>query len=186
MLVSRREDIPGKRRRSLRALPSGRMRSVPKRWNRQLRDVRRNGDAAWQAVSTPNCSHTRKERAQPYEGRRLSTHAGICARSRWEERPADDAGQRKETGAGRSDAEIMLAITDLLADGDALPELFGHVAPLLQQLAKCELVNFAFYEPSRHILYIPARVYKLARGSACMSSSVVPPGLEQASHFSRR
>ena len=68
-----------------------------------------------------------------------------------EQRPEDDAGQdhRKEASAARSDAEILLAITDLIADSDSLPELFGHLAPLLRKLTECELVNFALYDSAQ-------------------------------------
>jgi len=74
------------------------------------------------------------------------------ARDPNEQPPEDDAGQeqKKETGAGYSDAEILLAITDLIADGEALPELFGHLALHVRKLAKCELVNFALYESAHN------------------------------------
>ena len=66
--------------------------------------------------------------------------------------PAEDAGQEqgRETGARRSNADLLLAITDLIAGGDSLPELFNHFAPLLRELAECELVNFALYDSAQN------------------------------------
>ena len=43
----------------------------------------------------------------------------------------------------RSSAEILLAITDLIVGGGAVPELFAELTPLLRQLTNCKLVEFA-------------------------------------------
>ena len=74
------------------------------------------------------------------------------ARDPDDQRPNQDAGQdqSKQARAPQSDAEILLAITDLIADDDTLPELFGHLAPFLRKLVKCELVNFAVYDSVQH------------------------------------
>ncbi len=50
----------------------------------------------------------------------------------------------------RSNAEILLAITDLIAGGDALPELFRQFAPLLRELTKSALVSFALYDTAQN------------------------------------
>jgi formate hydrogenlyase transcriptional activator len=62
--------------------------------------------------------------------------------------PADAAGQdqNKQPGAQRSEAEILLAITDLIVSGNALPGLFEELAPLLRELTNGTLVKFALYD----------------------------------------
>lgn len=65
--------------------------------------------------------------------------------------PADEAGQdqRQEKSAGRSNTELLLAITDLISGGDSLPELFNQLTPLLWELTECELVNFVLYDSTQ-------------------------------------
>src|ERR1022692_2568807 len=65
-----------------------------------------------------------------------------------EPRPAGDAGQDeiKQGGTKRPDAEILLAITDLIVSGDALPGLFEELAPLLRELTNGVLVKFALHD----------------------------------------
>jgi hypothetical protein len=65
--------------------------------------------------------------------------------------PADVAGQgkTKQAGAKRSDTEILLAITDLIAGGGTLPGLFEELAPLLTELTDCEVVSFALYDSTQ-------------------------------------
>jgi len=69
-----------------------------------------------------------------------------------EPRPAEGAGQDQErqAAAERSDGEILLAITDLIAEGGSLPGLFEELAPLLRELTRCEAVSFALYDSAQN------------------------------------
>jgi len=69
--------------------------------------------------------------------------------SNGEPRPADQSGAAaRNTSIGRTDAEILLAITDLILAGDSLRELFENLAPLLQELTDCTVVSLAMYDSS--------------------------------------
>jgi len=53
-------------------------------------------------------------------------------------------------GAGRTDRETLLAITELIAGDQPLPDLLNGAAPLLRDLANCDVLNFALYDPVRN------------------------------------
>lgn len=84
-----------------------------------------------------------------------------------EPRPVDAAGQdpRKRATAERSDTEILLAITDLIAGGGALPGLFEELAPLLRELMHCEVVSFALYDSAQNRIVTHCRKQETAMGS---------------------
>jgi formate hydrogenlyase transcriptional activator len=49
----------------------------------------------------------------------------------------------------RSTTEVLLAITDLIVAGGALPGLFEEIAPLLRELTGCTLVRFALCDAAQ-------------------------------------
>ena len=67
-------------------------------------------------------------------------------------RPEDEGtlGQSKMAIVGRSSAEILLAMTDLVVGGGTLPRLFEELTPLLRQLTHCTLVEFAVCDADRN------------------------------------
>jgi formate hydrogenlyase transcriptional activator len=67
-------------------------------------------------------------------------------------RPDDSGAQepRKLEIVGRSSAEILLAMTDLIVGGGALPQLFQELVPLLRELTKCALAEFAVCDAARN------------------------------------
>jgi formate hydrogenlyase transcriptional activator len=70
-----------------------------------------------------------------------------AAREPDQELRPDDTGEQAHTKLAiveRSSAEILLSITDLIVVGGALPNLFEKLTPLLRELTKCTLVEFAF------------------------------------------
>ena len=70
-------------------------------------------------------------------------------------RPWDaNQGVRPEGDAEPTHGELLLAITELIAGGDALPDLFARIAPLLGQLADCDFVNLSLYEPAQKSVLI--------------------------------
>jgi formate hydrogenlyase transcriptional activator len=67
----------------------------------------------------------------------------------------NDVGAHEEnklTIVGRSGAEILLAMTDLIVGGGALPHLFQELTPLLRQLTHCTLVEFSICEVARNCI----------------------------------
>jgi len=52
--------------------------------------------------------------------------------------------------ASHGDREALLAITELIAGDQPLPDLFNGVAPLLRTLTNCDVLNFALYNPARN------------------------------------
>src|ERR1700690_980484 len=59
-------------------------------------------------------------------------------------------GQKQLAIVGRSSAEILLAMTDLIVGGGPLPGLFAELTPLLRDLTKCTLVEFAVCDAERN------------------------------------
>jgi formate hydrogenlyase transcriptional activator len=59
-------------------------------------------------------------------------------------------GQNKLAIVERSDAEILLSMTDLIVGASALPQLFEELTPLLRQLTHCTLVEFAVCDAARN------------------------------------
>ena len=53
-------------------------------------------------------------------------------------------------GGYHTDREALLAITELIAGDQPLPDLFNGIAPLLQDLTSCDVLNFALYDPARN------------------------------------
>jgi formate hydrogenlyase transcriptional activator len=61
------------------------------------------------------------------------------------------AGQGEEfAGASHTDRQTLLAITELIAGDQPLPDLFTGAAPLLRELTNCDVLNFALYDPKRN------------------------------------
>src|ERR1700733_764093 len=67
-------------------------------------------------------------------------------------RPDDSGAQepRKLEIVGRSSAEVLLAMTDLIVGGGALPQLFQELVPLLRELTQCALAEFAVCDAARN------------------------------------
>jgi len=61
-------------------------------------------------------------------------------------------GQKHPSGSKRPDAEILLAIADLVASGGALPAMFEELAPLLRELINCNVVTFDLYDSAQDII----------------------------------
>ncbi|MGA2003068.1 MAG: sigma 54-interacting transcriptional regulator [Terriglobales bacterium] len=62
--------------------------------------------------------------------------------------PAEDAGQVQieRVCERRSDAEILLAITDVISRDTLLPVLRNDLAPLLRELTRCTTIHFTLYD----------------------------------------
>ncbi len=69
-------------------------------------------------------------------------------------RPDERAGGAEEgkTSRKRSDAEVLLAITGVILEGESLRNLFENLAPLLQELTGCSLVSVVFYDSSSNAM----------------------------------
>ena len=55
-------------------------------------------------------------------------------------------GEASSQPVRRSASEILLAITDLVVRRPSLPDLLQELAPLLQDLTGCDVVNFSLYD----------------------------------------
>jgi formate hydrogenlyase transcriptional activator len=78
-----------------------------------------------------------------------------AAREREEdERPETSEAQdtNKLAVIRRSSAEVLLAITDLIVAGGALPGLFEEIAPLLRELTGCTLVRFSVCDAAQNCI----------------------------------
>lgn len=53
-------------------------------------------------------------------------------------------------GVSRTDRETLLAITELIAGDQPLPDVFSGAAPLLRDLTNCDVLNLALYDPARN------------------------------------
>jgi len=63
----------------------------------------------------------------------------------------DDAGRAEQVvDTGRADRDSLLAMTELIAGDQPLPDLFNGMAPLLRDLANCDVLNLALYNPVRN------------------------------------
>jgi len=58
--------------------------------------------------------------------------------------------RKKHTDAERSGTEILLAITDLIVDSGALPDLFKSLVPLLRELVGCDVVSFTLHDAMKN------------------------------------
>jgi len=65
-------------------------------------------------------------------------------------RPDDNQSPGRLAIVGRSSAEILVAITDLIVGGGPLPQLFEELTPLLRELTTCTLVEFAVCNAERN------------------------------------
>jgi formate hydrogenlyase transcriptional activator len=68
---------------------------------------------------------------------------------------SSDTGGGGETGSfpvQRSSSEILLAITDLVLRLRSLPDLLKDLAPLVQNLTGCDLVNFSLYDSRQNCM----------------------------------
>lgn len=67
-------------------------------------------------------------------------------------RPDEPGRQRVRTelDSESTDSEILLAIADLIVNGEDLPGLFKKLVPLMQALAKCDVVSFALYDAAQN------------------------------------
>src|ERR1700722_5507029 len=77
---------------------------------------------------------------------------GVARESGWDLRPDDERTQAQKNLAivGRSSAEILLAMPDLIVGGGPLPGLFAELTPLLRELTRCALVEFSVCDAERN------------------------------------
>jgi formate hydrogenlyase transcriptional activator len=77
---------------------------------------------------------------------------GVARETQADSRPDKTAAheENKLMVVERSSVEILLAITDLIVTGEALPRLFEELTPLLRQLTRCTLVEFSLCDTSRN------------------------------------
>jgi formate hydrogenlyase transcriptional activator len=79
---------------------------------------------------------------------------GVAREPEEDPRPEKSEAQdaKKLAIVGRSSAEVLLAITDLIVAGGALPGLFEEIAPLLRELTGCTLVRFALCDAAQNCI----------------------------------
>ncbi len=66
------------------------------------------------------------------------------------EAEAPGNGEKREARSERTDTDILLAITELAAGTRAAPDLFETLAPLLSELAKCDVISFALHDAAQN------------------------------------
>jgi len=68
----------------------------------------------------------------------------------WAAADALGYNEKQQGNSESSESEILLAIADLIVASRTIPDLFKALVPFLRELAKCDVVSFALYDPKQN------------------------------------
>jgi formate hydrogenlyase transcriptional activator len=80
------------------------------------------------------------------------------------ERSTTDAEGHANYAAAKSDADLLLAIVDVIGGSGAFPDLLEDLAPLLCDLAHCEVESFSLYDPAEE--HLVTHIWQKEQGAA--------------------